>query len=225
MRLDLIEGIRLLIVALLAYIPTVTISGWFTAWVAKRCDDELPERLGFLTLDPFAHISIFGFAILLIGELFGNYLTFFKHIPGFGRFIILDPQPTNSKIKVIAEFFARSLAHFVMLTCSFLVLFAIFKNYWLVPSNLLPAEAGSLLLSCKDVLFYFFRQNIALCGIYFLFGLADTVCFFWNIPRMFSAGYFLVLIGVLLFLGGPVDYCLSSYIKVSHNLLLGFFHA
>ena len=67
MRLDLIDGVRIIIIALLAYIPTVTLSGWFTAWTAKKCDDDLPERFGFLTFDPFAHVSIFGFALLLIG--------------------------------------------------------------------------------------------------------------------------------------------------------------
>lgn len=65
MRLELIDGIRLLIIAFVAYIPTVTISGWFTAWVAKRCDDDLPERFGFLTLDPFVHFSFFGFTFFI----------------------------------------------------------------------------------------------------------------------------------------------------------------
>lgn len=215
MRLDLIDGIRLLIIAFLAYVPTVTISGWFTAWVAKRCDDDLPERFGFLTLDPFAHFSIFGFGILLIGELFGNYLTFFKNIPGFGRFIILDPQPTVNKMKVIAEFFARSLAHFVMFTSAILIFFVVSYSV---------AQAGSLVFSIKDVLIYFLNQNMILCGIYFLFGIADSICFFWNIPRMFSMAYFVVLIITLLLLGSPVDYLLRVYAFGIQTLFAGIVH-
>ena len=213
MRIDLIYGVRLLIIALIAYIPTVTISGWFTAWVAKRCDDDLPERFGFLTFDPFSHFSIVGFAILLIGELFGQYITFFRGIPGFGRFIILDPQPTNGKLKIIAEFFARSFAHFVMLTISLIVIFSF-------PNAITP-----LLLSSRDILVFFYTQNLYLCGIYFLFGIADIICFFYNIPRMFSVGYFAVLIVVLLSLGTPVDYLFSRYSKVIYFLVSGVFHA
>lgn len=221
MRLELIDGMRMAIIALLVYIPTVTISGWFTAWVAKRCDDDLPERLGFLTLDPFAHFSFFGFAFLLIGELFGNYLTFFKNIPGFGRFIILDPQPIVGKFKVILEFFARSIAHFVMLTLSLLLLFSLFKGSWFLPSSVLSQEISSFMIVCKDILLYFFKQNMALCAIYFLFGLADTICFLANIPRMFSMQYFVVLIATLLILSRPVEVLFSIYVQLVFRLLAG----
>lgn len=224
MRLEIIDGMRIIIIALLAYIPTVTISGWFTAWVAKRCDDELPERLGFLTLDPFAHFSFFGFTILLIGELFGNYLTFFKHIPGFGRFMILDPQPLNGKMKAVIEFFARSFAHFVMLTCSIAVLFLFFRNLWLLPASMSSVGVSPMLMSCKDVLLFFFNQNMVLCGIYFLFGIADTICFFRNVPRMFSLEYFVILVATLLLLGTPVDYLLSFYVRTVYHILAGLVH-
>lgn len=212
MRLDLIAGMRLLIIALFAYIPTVTISGWFTAWVAKKCDDELPERLGFLTLDPFAHFSIFGFALLLIGQLFGNYLTFFRGIPGFGRMIILDPQPINGKWRAALEFFARSVAHFALFTATIFIIFS------------LPQSTNAMLLSSKDILFFFYKQNLILCGIYFLFGIADSICFFRDIPRMFSTGYFMVLITTLLVLGNPVDYVLSLYADSIYALCVRIFY-
>lgn len=213
MRLDVIAGMRLLIIALLAYIPTVTVSGWFTAWVAKRCDDELPESLGFLTLDPFAHMSIFGFALLLVGQLFGHYLTFFRGIPGFGRVIILDPQTINRTWRALLEFFARSFAHFVMLTAA------------LVALSLLPNSTDSLYVSCIDFARFFYTQNILLCGIYCLFGIADSICFFRNITRMFSSRYFIVLIVVLLVLHRPVDELLFFYSEHIFTLLTRLFHA
>lgn len=213
MRLELIDGIRTVIIALLVYVPTVTISGWFKAWAARRCDDDLPERLGFLTLDPFAHFSFFGFAILLFGELFGNYFAFFKNIPGFGRFIHLDPQPINGKIKAILEFFAKSFAHFTMFTGSVIALF------FLSPLTL-SQGTSSFMITCKDLLLYFFNQNLSLCAIYFLIGLADSICFVVDIPRMFSLQYFVVMIGAFLVLGHPVQVMLSLYVY----LLAGFLH-
>lgn len=224
MRLELVDGIRLIIISFLAYVPTVTFSGWFTAWVAKNYDDDLPERFGFLTFDPFAHFSIFGFAILLIGEFFGNYLTFFKHVPGFGRFIMLDPQPSIGKLKVVAEFFARSFAHFIMLTISIIVLMFLFKEHWLMPSAMFSKETGSFLLSSKDILMFFLGQNLILCRIYLLFGIADCICFFWNIPRMFSMIYFGVLIATLLLLDIPMEFLFRFYISGIQALLFGATH-
>lgn len=218
MRLELIDGIRLLIIAFLAYIPTVTISGWFTAWVAKRCDDDLPERFGFLTLDPFAHFSFFGFTFMLIGELFGNYLSFFKGFPGFGRFIILDPRPESNKAKAIMTFFARSLAHFIMLTTVVLVMTVLFQK---AAGFLLQQQFQSFFASLKDVVIFFFKQNLILCTIYFLFGVADSICFVMQIPRMFSFHYFGVLIAVLLLLSDAVNILLEVYVALLQRLLMG----
>lgn len=224
MRLELVNGIRLIIISFLAYVPTVTFSGWFTAWVAKRYDDDLPERFGFLTFDPFAHFSIFGFALLLIGKFFGNYLTFFKDVPGFGRFIMLDPQPSIGKLKIIAEFFARSFAHFIMFTISTIVLMLLLKEYWLMSPEMFSKETGSFLLSSKDILAFFLGQNLVLCRIYLLFGIADCICFFWNIPRMFSMIYFGVLIATLLLLDIPVEFLFKFYISSIQTLVFGATH-
>ncbi|MBI2353299.1 hypothetical protein HYV11_03610 [Candidatus Dependentiae bacterium] len=207
MRLELIYGLRLLIITFLAYVPTVTFSGWFTAWVAKKCDDDLPERFGFLTFDPFAHFNIFGFSILLLNEFFGNYIPFLKNMPGFGRFIFLDPQSTGGKFKIFVEFFARAFAHLLMLTFAFCILILVFK--WL---SINTNDANSLLVSCKDILFFFFDQNRILCNIYLLFAIVDSICFFYEIPRLLSMTYFMILIAVILVLQEPLAYMLGWYL-------------
>jgi Zn-dependent protease len=51
--------------------------GFFQAWVAKKLGDYLPEQDGFLTMNPKAHINIFGFIMLLIiGIGFGKPMRF-----------------------------------------------------------------------------------------------------------------------------------------------------
>ncbi|MBO4327595.1 MAG: site-2 protease family protein [Clostridia bacterium] len=58
--------------------------GFFQAWVAKKLGDHLPEQDGFLTMNPKAHINIFGFImLLLVGIGFGKPMRFdsrfYKH--------------------------------------------------------------------------------------------------------------------------------------------------
>ncbi|MBM18257.1 MAG: hypothetical protein CL947_04290 [Epsilonproteobacteria bacterium] len=222
MRLELIDGVRLVIIAFLAYIPTTTISGWFTAWVAKKCGDDVPENFGFLTLDPFAHFSLFGFAFLLVGQLFGNYLTIFKGFPGFGRFIILDPPAHGSKSKAIVEFFARAVSHFIMLTLAAVLLLKVFGPLfavYMVPSSLWMQQVGPLLVACKDIIVFFLGQNIVLFTIYFLFGIADTICFWFHIPRMFSTHYFAVLVVTLLLLSDIVHLVVNQYMSLLQAIL------
>lgn len=209
MRLELVDGIRILIVAFMSYIPTVAFSGWFTAWVAKKCGDDLPERFGFLTIDPFVHFSLFGFGILIIGQLFGAFLTIFQGIPGFGRYIFLEPQPYERMYKVMLEFFARSIAHIIMLTFSILALTILFKG--VVVGSASMSSFGPLVNSLKELLQFFYGQNVILAEIFCLFAIADTICHSFAIPRFFSMHYFLVLIVTLLALQRPIAYLLLYY--------------
>lgn len=219
MRLEIIEGIRLLIVATLVYIPTVTISGWFTAWVAKQCGDDLPERFGFLTLDPFSHISLFGFGLLLIGKFFGNVLTIFKDIPGFGRFILLEPAPHTSKMAVVVEFLARSIAHFLMMVASFVCIILLFKGSLLHSSSLLLSQTTSLFEAFREIMYFFFAQNKILFVIYCLIGISDMICHFLQVPRFFSPMYFCIVIAVFL-LGGSLVEDLSNLVLIVLERLL-----
>lgn len=225
MRLELIDGIRLIIIAFLAYVPTVTLSGWFTAWVAKRCDDDLPERFGFLTLDPFAHFSFVWFALLLVGKLFGQYSTFLPELPGFGRFIFLEPSEGTPHWKINLSFFARPLAHFIMLTLALVVLAFMFARSYNIQT------VGSLFASIKDVLMFFLEQNITLCFILFLISCVDAICFYMMIPKTFferlGVLFFVLLTDFLLCLvifglkSSFVHTVLNIYIALFQKLLLG----
>lgn len=221
MRLELIDGIRMLIIVFLVYVPTVTISGWFTAWVAKKCGDELPERFGFLSLDPFAHFSLVGFALLLIGTIFGNYLTIFRGFPGFGRYIFLEPAPGSSNAKAALEFFARAIAHFIMFTAIFVIMLILFKDPF-YSLNFWTKEVGPLSTALKDTGHFFYVQNKTLFDIYFAFGVADTICFAWSIPRFFSTAYLLILIGALLLVSDLLVLPTTLYLSFLQYIFAGF---
>ena len=69
--------------------------GFFQALVAKKLGDTMPERNGFLTMNPLAHINPFGFLlILLVGFGFGKPVQFdpscYKHPKRDGAIQILS---------------------------------------------------------------------------------------------------------------------------------------
>ncbi len=176
MRLELIDGFRIIIIAFLAYVPTITFSGWFEAWIAKKNGDEIPEQFGFLTLDPMMHFNIIGFGALLVGQLFGNYLPFFKDLPGWGRYIPLNPSE-NSRVKIILQFTARAIAHFMLLLFSFFILVALMKISNVSSTNNLEQTQSSIIQALFSVLWFFYHQNFILCIIYFVIGLFRALLF------------------------------------------------
>jgi hypothetical protein len=199
MQLELINGLRLIIIALLSYIPTIAISGWFEAWVAKKSGDDIPEQFGFLTLDPIMHFNIIGFGVLLLGQLFGDYLPFFKGLPGWGRYIPLQPSDLN-KPKIILQFTARAIAHFLLFLTAFFMLVVIMKSSSLPAANSASQTGSSIMQAVSSVLLFFFMQNKILCVIYFVIGLFRALLFMY-FPQfhMFSSQH-LVLAAVLLVL-------------------------
>ncbi|MCX5923394.1 MAG: hypothetical protein NTU89_02390 [Candidatus Dependentiae bacterium] len=220
MRLELIQGMQIIIISLMSYIPTVTITGWFEAWVAKKSGDDVPEQFGFLTLDPMAHFNLVGFGFLLVGQLFGNYLPFFKDIPGWGRYMPLNPSE-HSRGNVVLQFLARSIAHFILIIFAFFSFVFISKNY-----ELLGISANSSLFeSVRDVLIFFYRQNFILFIIYFVIGLFRSILFFYfpsfhmlTTQQMIKA---FVLLLLFVSIGSPiVEFLLANMMGFLNHLFM-----
>ncbi len=69
--------------------------GFFQAWVARKLGDETPANMGFLTMNPMAHIDPIGFiCMLLVGIGFGKPIQFssrnYKNIKRDGAIQILS---------------------------------------------------------------------------------------------------------------------------------------
>ena len=91
--------------------------GFFQAWVAKKLGDHLPERDGFLTMNPKAHINIFGFImLLLVGIGFGKPMrfdsTFYKN------------KKRDTAIQILSGPAAGIIAGFAMYAVYFMVFLA-----------------------------------------------------------------------------------------------------
>ena len=220
MRLELIQGMQIIIIALLSYIPTVVLTGWFEAWTAKKCGDDVPEQFGFLTLDPMAHFNLVGFGFLLVGQLFGNYLPFFKDIPGWGRYMPLNPSE-HGGWKVALQFTARSIAHFVLLLVAFFSYIFIVRNH----QSLGLAFGPSFFEALRDVVIFFYRQNFILCIIYFVIGLFRSIIFFYFPSfHMFSTEQLIkafILLIVFIAIGSPlVEFLLTSMMSGLDHLFM-----
>ena len=101
--------------------------GFFQAWVAKKLGDHLPERDGFLTMNPKAHINIFGFImLLLVGIGFGKPMrfdsTFYKN------------KKRDTAIQILSGPAAGIIAGFAMYAVYF-ILYGILGRYTGLYSN------------------------------------------------------------------------------------------
>ena len=89
----------------LAYLISIGPAGYFRAWVAKKMGDTTAQENGLLTLDPFAHIDMFGLVSL---ALFGI---------GWGRNIPINSENIQGRfrsIKIAIAFFSDTVIHSVL---------------------------------------------------------------------------------------------------------------
>ncbi|OGB96843.1 hypothetical protein A3F06_00520 [candidate division TM6 bacterium RIFCSPHIGHO2_12_FULL_36_22] len=97
-----------LIAILMAYFPTVTVSGYFQAWFAAKLGDNTAQKLGFQTLDPLKHVSLFGLGLLVYSQLISGLGV------GWGQRIPLNPHNIFGSfrdIRRILLFFSGAIIH------------------------------------------------------------------------------------------------------------------
>jgi hypothetical protein len=113
--LKTIQSLIGLITLFLAYILTITPAGCFRAWVAQKMGDNTAQDLGFLTLNPWVHIDLFGL-IWLLGFSRPEYFSGF----GWGKHIPINPHNIYGSrhvprwAKVGCAFFSDSFAHVML---------------------------------------------------------------------------------------------------------------
>ncbi|MBR5280763.1 MAG: site-2 protease family protein [Clostridia bacterium] len=91
--------------------------GFFQAWVARKLGDETPANMGFLTMNPMAHIDPIGFiCMLLVGIGFGKPIQFssrnYKNVKRDGAIQILS-APAAGLILGFILYFLYALMYFI----------------------------------------------------------------------------------------------------------------
>ncbi|HJM68513.1 MAG TPA: hypothetical protein QGF02_01070 [Candidatus Babeliales bacterium] len=100
-----------LVAILMAYFPTVTISGYFQAMFAAKLGDDTAQKQGFQTFDPLMHVSLFGLGLLVYSQLVSGLGV------GWGRRIPLNPSNIFGSfrdLRLILLFFSGAIIHGIM---------------------------------------------------------------------------------------------------------------
>jgi len=169
-KLETAHFIQELLSYLIAYFPTVAITGYIEAYVAKVFGDKTPEYSGFLSLNPIVHMDPLGVAIVALPPHFG-----------FGRRIPLNLDNIDNKfknLKICFLFMSRALAHIFLIFVTLLLFSLVGKNsfFYLSEGNLHPTMF-SVILILNSLL----NLNILSAVIYFIIGLI-RICIHYLFP-------------------------------------------
>lgn len=161
-KLEQVQFLQTLITYFVVYFPTVSLAGWFEAWLADKFGDSTAKNLGFLTLNPAQHADPLGMAILVLPPHFG-----------FGRRLPINIDnifPPYKTLKIWLVFFAKAIMHLLLVVFSVFVIVsteALSIKY--LPANL--ENVSSLFFSFLLIVKALLNLNIISVIIYFVVGL------------------------------------------------------
>lgn len=204
MRLEIIKGLQILIIAFISYIITITFAGWFESYVAKKVGDDAPEQAGFLTLNPLEHFNVIGFGVVLWGIFFAGLLPF-QFIPGWGRYIPLVPDNISGnyfKLRIFTEYISRSCAHLIVLVCasvSMMLVCGAMHVHGFVP--MVSTNITSFKEVIVSLLYFIVQQNLVLFVIHFILGVFKYFLYFY-MPKIQEVSFMTILFGFIALLIG-----------------------
>ena len=204
MRLEIIAGLQLLIIAFISYIVTIPFAGWFESFIAEQVGDDAPEQAGFLTLNPLEHFNVFGFGAVLWGMFFSKLLPF-QFIPGWGRYIPLVPDNIRGnyyKLRIFTEYIGRSFAHlFLLITATTVMMLVCGADHVHGFVPILITNATSFKESVVFLLFFLCQQNLVLFVIHFILGCFKYFLYFY-MPKIQEVSFMTIFFGFIILLVG-----------------------
>lgn len=120
------EQIFSLIILTLVYFLSVSISGFFEAWITKKMGDDTPEQNGFLTLNPLIHLDFVGFGLLLFTGI------------GWGKPIPINPyniDPNRRNLRLITVYGSEAFANLILAFVSLVLFLSLFIGSYACQPN------------------------------------------------------------------------------------------
>lgn len=143
----------------LAYLLAIGPAGFVRAWIVKKMGDDTAEQMGLLTLDPFAHIDMFGLIAL---AAFGI---------GWGRNIPINPDLIDGKfrkLKLAVAYFSDTFIHLILALFGLFTLF--FIDYGFNRTNMVHLiDQSSFIQAIVKIIVSFFQLNIFLAVVCVLY--------------------------------------------------------
>lgn len=212
-----INSIKLLIAMFASYFPTVAISGYFAAWIAKKFGDDTAENQGLLTLNPLEHTRPFGLIVLLM-----TVMVRLPFIVAFGRHIPINENYITGrfkKIKYLLVLWSKPIAH-LFLCCSAIFCWVLFWKLVGIPYQI--DKYHPALLSAIQLLYVVFRQiNIISLLLELIFGLVVFVMSF-IFSHVSEESVFIILI-VQIYLLLLSWYFVAPYIEQAIGMITSLF--
>lgn len=181
----------------IVYLISATIGGYLTAIYARLIGDDSAQESGFISLNPFQHIDILGFILLLLFQF------------GWGRTVPLNGANIHAphrKLKLFSLYFIRSFIHFLLATLSFFLLSIFYKGMTIddIISEVFVSTNIPLGQAYKSAGLSPFQLAIALLLIIFVF------------YNLFRAVFSLVIDGIrfFLFIGAEEGYSYMEYADI-----------
>jgi hypothetical protein len=191
----------------LAYFLVISPIGYFRAWVSRRMGDSTGQDLGFLTLNPLAHIDLVGILVLIF---FGV---------GWGKHVPINPMHITYPYrwpKLVAAYFSDTFAHLVLATVALLIFITILGPQSLGIYATIPVS--SLSISLARIIIAFINLNIFLAAISLVINavmLIGLIIAERNVQFPPYFFYFIILapIIVLFLFGESIRYCMLAIIS------------
>jgi hypothetical protein len=212
LSVNTIESVKFLIAMIAAYFPTVTISGYFEALMARNMGDRSEYVAEFISLNPMVHANFLGLASIILA-VFAD-LKFFI-ILGFGQTIPINLQSIDGRyrwLKLCAVLFTRPLINLLMLMLAVVIL--VFLGGGVFPGIVHGTSLGSLTVALQSICTAVIFLNMLAFILYTVYGLFKLVLVYAWPDGMVHSGFSVFMfyaIPVMMFL------LLAPYLR---NLLI-----
>ena len=115
---------------------SLTLHEWAHAWVAYRCGDETPKAAGRVTLNPLAHIDLFGTVLFPLICIFSQSGLLF----GWGKVVPMNPRNFDRRWKFLLAGGAGIFGNLLLCFIASLLL-TVAPNFALIAFGLLQLNA------------------------------------------------------------------------------------
>lgn len=170
MKLETIQFLQNFLLVTMLYLPIVTVSGFLEALIATWCGDDVPSQAGFITLDPWVHVSPFGYLFAL-----------FTSIP-VGRLVPLSPEvllTVRKRYAWVGLFFIRPAVHFLQAVLTAIILGLAFQVDLFAHTGLsFLFNANTLAFTLSSVVGTFYWMHVLLTVLGICLALSRTLVFF-----------------------------------------------
>lgn len=184
---SVMQEINFRIILLLSYFISIPIIGYTRALVAKKMGDDTGEQLGYLTVDPFVHTSMFWLVLM----------QFFRI--GFGQYIPINPINIHGPrrgLKLLAAYLSDAAASFMLVFGAILLIPCALWLKSIIGFN----EVAIRLLVGSVRVFALFNAALATFNVIVNIFYFCVFYFFEDFARDYEYVELIMLIGPILFL-------------------------